>query len=119
MSPASSLTFGTLMSRILRLRCPACGGDRVFTGLLGVKDQCGACGFNCRLEGGYYIGAIYINYGVTAIVGLLVATPFVLAGKVTTGMIVGFVVAVIVALAFFQRSRSLWLGIHYWFRRNG
>ena len=115
----SDLTFGTLLSRSLRLRCPSCGKDKVFIGLLRVKDACGACGFNCRPEGGYYIGAIYINYGVTAVVGLIIGLSFAAAGKPMMGIVAASIAAAIVALAFFQTSRSLWLGLGYWFGRHG
>lgn len=108
------MTFRTLLSRSLRLCCPSCGNDKIFTGLLGVKERCGSCGFNCRPEGGFYLGAIYLNYGVTAILGLATALPFVLTDRMYLGIVVASVVAVAVAVAFFQFSRSLWLGLTYW-----
>lgn len=111
------MTFGTLLSRMFRLRCPSCGGDRVFNGLLGVKERCGACGFNCRPEGGYYLGAIYINYGVTSMAALGVGFPLAVLDRLATGVIAGSIVALVVALGFFQTSRSLWLGLHFWFSR--
>lgn len=113
------MTFGTVISRSLRLRCPSCGRERVFFGLLGVRDRCGACGLSCRPEGGYYLGAIYINYGVTAIVSLMVGFWIALAYGLTAGVVAGSVVAIIVALGFFQYSRSLWLGIGFWFDWHG
>lgn len=108
------LTFRALLSRSLRLRCPSCGNDRIFTGLVGVKERCGACNFNCRPEGGFYLGAIYINYGVTAIIGLATALPFALTDRMYLGIVVGSVVATAVAVGFFQVSRSLWLGLTFW-----
>ena len=112
------MTFGTVLGRSLRLRCPSCGGDRVFLGLLRVKERCGACGFNCRPEGGYYIGAIYINYALTAAIALAIATPFAYAEKLVAGVLVAGSVAVIFAVSCFQLSRSLWLGIDYWITRR-
>jgi uncharacterized protein (DUF983 family) len=108
------MTFGTVLSRSLRRRCPSCGVDKVFVGLLRVKEVCASCGYNCRPEGGFYIGAIYINYGVTAVIGLGIGLAFAAAGLPVTGMIVAFAVATVIAVAFFQTSRSLWLGIDYW-----
>lgn len=111
------MTFGQVLGRSLRLRCPSCGGDRIFTGLLGVKERCAACGFNCRPEGGYYIGAIYINYGLTAAVALSIATPFAYADKLLAGVLIASAVAVGVAVSCFQLCRSLWLGIDFWITR--
>jgi hypothetical protein len=109
------MNFRTVLGRSLRLRCPSCGGDRVFTGLLGVKERCGACGFNCRPEGGYYLGAIYINYGVTALAALAIGLPFAMS-DIATGIVAGSVVALVVGIGFFQFSRALWLGVMFWFR---
>jgi uncharacterized protein (DUF983 family) len=109
------VTLRTVISRCLRLRCPSCGSDKLFFGLLRVKDRCGACGFNCRPEGGYYLGAIYINYGVTAIVSLGAGFGVARAYGLMPGVVVGSIVAIAVGLAFFQLSRSLWLGIGFWF----
>ena len=116
---SETLTFGEVIRRSLRLRCPSCGGDRVFLGWLTVKDRCGRCAFNCRPEGGYYIGAIYINYGLTAIVALAIGLPFAVAGRMMLGLVVASVVATLFAVAFFQLSRSLWLGIDFWIARRG
>lgn len=112
------MTFRTMISRSLRLRCPSCGVDKLFFGLLGVKERCASCGLNCRPEGGYYLGAIYINYGITAIAALATGLPFALADKVATGIVVASVVAIGVAVSFFQRSRSLWLGFDFWSRKR-
>jgi uncharacterized protein (DUF983 family) len=56
----------------LRLRCPGCGQGRLFRGPFRMHDGCGACGLSYRREPGFYLGSIYVNYGVTVIVtGLL------------------------------------------------
>jgi ribosomal protein S27E len=112
------LAFRTMLGRSLRLRCPSCGGDRIFTGLLGVKERCAACGFVCRPEGGYYIGAIYINYGVTTVLALGIGGAVAFVYGMSTGMIVAAVVAVACAVGFFQFSRSLWLGVDTWATRH-
>jgi len=113
------MTFGTVLSRSLRRRCPSCGNDKIFTGLLRVKEACGSCGFNCRPEGGYYLGAIYLNYGVTAIVGLAIGLAFAAANQPKVGIVAASIAAVVVALSFFQTSRSLWLGLGFWYGRRG
>ena len=115
---SETLTIGEVMRRSLRLRCPSCGGDKLFFGLLGVKEKCAACGLNCRPEGGYYLGAIYINYGVTALSALATGLPFALADRIATGIVVASAVAVVVAVGFFQPSRSLWLGLNFWLGRR-
>jgi len=108
----------TVLARGLRRLCPSCGRDKVFLGLLKVKERCASCGFNCRPEGGYYLGAIYINYSLTAVLALGLGFWLTLAGKPTMGFGVALGIGVLFPLMFFQLSRSLWLGIDMWITRT-
>ncbi len=38
----------------------------MFTGLLSMNRQCARCGLVYEREPGYFLGSIYINYGLTA-----------------------------------------------------
>ncbi|HTF57636.1 MAG TPA: DUF983 domain-containing protein [Planctomycetota bacterium] len=113
-----SVTLRTVLGRSLRRLCPSCGRDKVFIGLLRVKERCGVCGFNCRPEGGYYLGAIYINYGLTAVLALGPGFWLTIEGRPTAGLIIALAVGLLFPLLFFQLSRSLWLGIDMWITRN-
>jgi hypothetical protein len=76
---------------------------------------CPSCGLDLRREQGYYVGAMYLNYGVTATVLLAVGIP--LADRVPmstlTWPLAGF--ALLFPLWFFRYSRSLWLGLDLYF----
>lgn len=74
-------------------------------------DACATCGLDFRRESGYYVGAMYINYGVTAAVELSVGIP--LAGRVPLSTLTWplAVFALLFPLWFFRYSRSLWLGL--------
>lgn len=102
--------WGTL-GRGLRLRCPKCGEGRLFRGYFAMAPACPSCGLDFRREQGYYVGAMYINYGLTAAVMLSVGIP--LADRVPLPTLSwplgGFALAF--PLWFFRYSRSLWLGI--------
>ena len=80
-------------------------------------SQCDLCGCEFRREPGFYLGAIYVNYGLTA---LLVTVGYPLlrrSGTVTprTALWLMLSVAVIVPLLFFRHARSLWLGMdEFW-----
>src|SRR6185295_9773973 len=104
------VTLRTVLGRSLRRLCPSCGGDKVFIGLLQVKERCASCGFNCRPEGGYYLGAIYLNYGLTAVLALGLGFGLILAGRPTVGLVLALSVGLLFPVLFFQLSRSLWLG---------
>ena len=64
------------LRRAVGLRCPRCGGAPLFTGLVRMPPRCPVCGLLFEREAGYFIGAIYINYGLT--VGLALAGYFLL-----------------------------------------
>ena len=99
----------------LRLRCPSCGEGRLFLGFFKMAPACSVCGLDLLREHGYYVGAMYVNYGVTAAVEMAVGIP--LADRVPmatlTWPLAGF--ALLFPLWFFRYSRSLWLGLDLYF----
>src|SRR5260370_1901934 len=54
-----------IFRRGLRLVCPRCGGARLFSGWFTMTPECPLCGLRYERAQGYFVGAIYINYGVT------------------------------------------------------
>ena len=105
----------TAMRRALALRCPRCGRGEVFSGRFTMRETCSACGLKYEREPGYFVGAIYLNYAVTAVVclggALLVALALGLSPWGEVG--VASVLCVLVPLLFFRYSKSLWLGIDH------
>jgi len=108
-------SLGTGLRRALALRCPRCGQGPVFDGWFAMRATCEACGLKYEREQGYFVGAIYLNYAVTAVVSLggamAIATWLGLSpwGEVGVASIFG----VLVPLVFFRYSKSLWLGIDH------
>ena len=54
--------FARLLWRAVRLRCPHCGGKKIFASLFELKDRCPTC--NMQLERGekdYFVGAYLFN----------------------------------------------------------
>ena len=56
-----------ILMRGIRLRCPRCGEEPLFTGLFSMHEQCDQCMFVYEQEPGFFVGAIYINYAATAV----------------------------------------------------
>jgi uncharacterized protein (DUF983 family) len=101
--------------RAVSLRCPRCGTGRVFAGPLRMHARCPACGLAFEREPGYFVGAIYVNYGVTVLIAiggyfLLEAT---LHPRPLTQVALWAVFAVVFPFWFFRYSKSLWLGLDY------
>jgi len=110
-------SYPTMLSRAWRLRCPRCGQQRLFKNWLTMYPECASCHLKYEREPGYFLGSIYINYGLTAV--LVTILYFVIFfTKVTSPEIgLGLVMAlgVVFAIWFFRYARSLWLGFdHYW-----
>lgn len=107
--------LGRAVARALRLRCPRCGRAPLFRGWFTMNTVCAVCDLRFERAQGYWVGAIYVNYGVT--VGIAVAGFFtlrVLAGWDAVPQLVLWVPFVtLFPLWFFRYSRSLWLGLEY------
>ena len=101
--------------RALRLTCPRCGRAPLFRGWFQMNVVCAACDLRFERAQGYWVGAIYVNYGVTVVIA--VGGFFLLnawTSLQTAGQLALWVPFVIVfPLWFFRYSRSLWLGLEY------
>ncbi|MCA9102388.1 MAG: DUF983 domain-containing protein [Pirellulales bacterium] len=102
----------TILMRSLRQRCPACGRGRVFDGWLAVRDECEECGLTFNRGPGFYLGAVYFNYGVTALVTVIVFFTLYLGFGYAIESIVWplFGFCLVFPLLFHRIARSLWLG---------
>ncbi len=105
----------TLLVRGATRRCPACGSGRLFKRWMTIKESCPRCGLRFERIEGHWIGALGINtvvsFGAILIclaVGLGVTLP---NPPVVPLVLLNVAVAVIVPLAFYPVSRTLWTGI--------
>jgi uncharacterized protein (DUF983 family) len=103
------------LRRAMGLRCPRCGRSPLFTGLVRMVPRCPVCGLAFEREAGYFIGAIYINYGLT--VGLALGGYFVLeawlAPRPIWQVAVWSVFAVLFPFWSFRYSKALWLALDH------
>jgi len=104
-----------VVGRVLSLTCPRCGVGRLFDGPFRMPPRCAVCGLVFERESGYFVGAIYVNYGITVTVTLLgyFALDAWLGLSVQFQLILwgGFTVAF--PLWFFRYSKALWLSLDY------
>jgi uncharacterized protein (DUF983 family) len=110
------MRFLTLLGRALSLRCPLCGQGKLFRRWLVMHAECPHCGVKFEREPGFFLGSIYINYGVTALL-VAVAYPLLLFNGLVkeTPLLFGAVVfTVVFPILLFPWARSLWLGFDQW-----
>jgi len=82
-----------------------------------MHERCRVCAYRFEREQGYFIGAMYINYGVTVLI--IVAGYFALEWwtRITLGQQLALWcgVGILLPVVFFRQSRGLWLGFDYIF----
>ena len=85
----------------------------MFRGPFAMAPECECCGYPYRREPGFYLGSIYINYGVTAICTMLLyaALVMVLGSSHRQALGVSLVVAVVLPVVFFRWARALLLAL--------
>jgi uncharacterized protein (DUF983 family) len=103
------------LRRALRLRCPRCGRGVLFDGWFAMRETCDACGLRFEREPGYFVGAIYVNYAVTAVacLGTAIGLDLAFGLGVWTQVAIAVAIAVLVPVLFFRYARSLWLGLDH------
>jgi uncharacterized protein (DUF983 family) len=99
----------------LSLRCPACGGTRIFEHLFKVKERCDVCGVVFKREEGFFVGAIMVAVVTTELVIVLayfVSLPIVASHyQLVIGVL--FVMALLFPIAFYHHSWSIWLSFDH------
>jgi uncharacterized protein (DUF983 family) len=104
-----------VIGRGLRLRCPGCGEGSVFEGAFRMRARCARCGLGFEREPGYFVGAIYINYGLTVLTAL--AGYFLLdlwlRPPVGWQLAVWGAFAVLFPLGSYRHSKTLWLALDH------
>jgi uncharacterized protein (DUF983 family) len=106
-----------VVGRAWRLRCPRCGQGKLFRNLLAMNPLCEHCQLGYEREPGYFLGSIYINYGLTALLVTVFYLALFYSGAISpqTALWVVTALALVFPLWFFRYARSLWLGFdHYW-----
>lgn len=103
--------YGTLIWRAWRLRCPACGQGRLFRNWLTMNDPCQACGRRFDRAPGYLLGSIYFNYGVTALLVMVIFFSLFLSKTMTSRQLLWTLTSfcLVFPLWFFRYSRALWI----------
>lgn len=99
---------------MLRQRCPRCREGLVFRGLWTMNDPCPVCGLVFEREPGYFLGALYVSYPLSA---LAMTTIFYFgrwlwpAWNEMTVALVAFIVYLPLIPLVFRYGRVIWL--HY------
>lgn len=99
----------------LRLKCPRCGEGQIFSGMFKMRSECGSCHFKFEREVGYFVGAMYVNYGATIFIAFAsyFALDYFTSIPFYPNLILWGVFSALFPVFFFRYSRSLWLSFDY------
>ena len=77
-----------------------------------MRDTCAKCGGSFEREAGFYLGSIYFNYGLTALVVAIVYPVLLFNGVMSNNALMASALAfaVLFPIWFFRYARALWLG---------
>src|SRR6267378_2252873 len=108
-------TIIDIVSRSLRLLCPACGRASIVSTLFRIRQSCTSCGVSFNREEGFFVGAILANVVATeAVILLAYVIAMTIGHDIDRAVImVLLVLAVSFPLAFYHHSWSLWLGLDH------
>ena len=109
------------LPKILRysfqLKCPRCGEGALFQTYFKMFACCPRCDLKFERESGYFIGAMYLNYGAT--VGIAFPGYFLVETLTTIPFLVNLGIwalfSAIFPIFFYRYSKSLWLNFDYIF----
>jgi len=112
--------FTTILNRSLRLRCPRCGGGKLFRGCFRMNAECPSCRLHYERAPGYFLGSMYINYGLTTLLMTVAYLSLVFGARWSNRDVVWPLLAFVVVfpVVIFRHARSLWLGMDCYFDRT-
>lgn len=112
-----TMRLRTLLARGCRLRCPACGQGRLFVSWVRMPKRCDHCKFQFERGPGYFLGSIYINYGATAVIVMLMFLVLFLGVGIDPDRLIWplFGFCLLFPVLFFRHARSLWLAMDQFF----
>jgi uncharacterized protein (DUF983 family) len=103
---------GVLIRRGLCKHCPVCNQGHLFRHWVSMAEDCPGCGLHFHRDDGQWLGSWFLNICLGQLVILLVLIVGVAATYPSPPMVVlgaaGIAAAVVVPLAFFPFSRTLW-----------
>jgi len=102
---------------ILRGECPNCNRGEVFKhkgNLLTLRvplmnDNCPICKHRFEIEPGYFVGAMYVSYGLTAVEGIAIYILVHSFVSVASVLVLLFLGIVLMSFVNFRYSRIIWM----------
>ncbi|RXG29096.1 DUF983 domain-containing protein [Leeuwenhoekiella marinoflava] len=108
---------------ILKFKCPKCKEGAIFNSnhqlfsfhVPKMHTRCDKCNLKFEKESGFFIGAMYVSYGITVAEFLMVFIIFYFVLKVSllTAFMVVVGVIILASILNFKLARTLWIYLFY------
>jgi len=114
---------GNLVMNILTEKCPKCGKGHVFETKKSffqfpvMKKNCEVCDYRFDREPGYFLGAMYLSYGLAILQGIITFLAFYFLFPSVPVLYVAFVIVGVILLFSmknFKLSRVMYIHIFPW-----
>lgn len=102
-----------ILLRVLRLRCPVCGGASIAERPFRIRHHCPACRALFKREEGFFVGAIAINLVATEGFTILLCFVGLLFFEFRTLFTALFATALVLPALFYHHAWSAWLGFDH------
>ena len=102
---------------LVRQRCPRCLRGPVYRALLEMHDRCPSCGLLYEREPGYFMGAMYVSYGMaTILIGLIMYLLHLALPAWDLGIIVLMATGLFLPIApmVSRYARLIWMYFDHW-----
>jgi uncharacterized protein (DUF983 family) len=105
----------TMVLRGAALRCPRCGGRKLFRSWFKLKERCPRCGYKIEREAGFWLGGYVMNVVIGE--GLLAVYLLYFASKaisdpempIASWLVVAVILAIVPPVLLFPLSRTTWM----------
>lgn len=105
------------MARGITRRCPRCGSGGLFVGWFTIRTRCPRCALRLEREEGGFLGAMTLNYAVTAAgwLALLVAWLVLDLPEVNVAalLVSSLVLVTLLPLVIWPFSKTIWAAVDY------
>ena len=109
----AELSYGTVASRALKLRCPRCGKGLLFKNLIMMHERCPECSLKYERAPGYFLGSTYVNYGFMAITVTSMYMALHYGAEISNEILTIplLIYCIVMPIILFRYARAWWLAM--------
>ncbi len=122
------LKKGSKLHSILTGSCPRCQEESMYLNknpyilgkLYAMNENCSHCGLKYKIEPSFFYGAMYVSYGLTVAIGIIIFFVASFFGKLTANQALFYIIlGIIVLMPITARlARNIYINMFVKFNKN-